>query len=79
MLERLLGLLRDGGSYHIAGLAQALDTTPALVRMMLEDLARRGYLRSVGAKCNGQCNGCALAGLCAVGTDGQVWALTEQQ
>ena len=77
MLERLLELLRAGGSHRPADLARALDTTPELVEMMLEDLERMGRLRRVGGECSGGCAKCPLSGLCAVGATGRVWALAE--
>lgn len=78
MLERLLELLRAGGTRRVVDLAHELDTTPALVKMMLKDLARMGYLKQVSAECGGGCGGCSLAGLCAAGDGGRVWTLTEQ-
>ena len=94
MLNRLLELLRAGGTHRVADLARQLETTPELVEVMLEDLARMGYLRPVGGECGGGCAGCSLAGLCAAGSPstpsaslrtgslraggGRVWALTER-
>ena len=78
MLNQLLDLLRAGGIHRIADLARALETTPELVEVMLEDLVRMGYLRQVGGQCGQSCAGCSLAGLCAAGEAGQVWALTEK-
>ncbi len=76
MLNWLLELLRAGGTHRVVGLARELDTTPALVEAMLEHLARMGYLRPVGGECDTKCAGCPLAGLCAAGKGGRVWALT---
>ena len=59
-------------------LARELDTTPALVEVMLEDLGRMGYLKRVGGECGEGCSGCPMAGLCAVGGGGLVWTLAEQ-
>ena len=78
MLNRLLELLRAGGTHRVTELAHELDTTPALVEVMLEDLSRMGYLKQVGGACSEGCDGCSLASLCTAGTSGQVWALTEQ-
>ncbi|MEA3341079.1 MAG: FeoC-like transcriptional regulator [Chloroflexota bacterium] len=78
MLNRLLGLLRAGGTHRVGDLARELDTTPALVEVMLEDLGRMGYLKRVGRECGGGCGGCSMAGLCAVGGGGRVWTLAEQ-
>ncbi|MDY6877611.1 MAG: FeoC-like transcriptional regulator [Chloroflexota bacterium] len=78
MLNRLLELLRAGGTHRVADLARELETTPALVEAMLEDLTRMGYLKHVGGECGTGCAGCSLAGLCAAGESGQVWTLTEK-
>ena len=76
MLNRILELLRSGGTHRIADLARELETTSELVEMMLEDLARMGYLKRVDSACAGTCQGCSMAGLCAAGAGGQMWALT---
>ncbi len=76
MLNRLLDLLRAGGTRRVADLARELDTTPELVEMMLEDLCRMGYLKRVGGECGGKCAACPMAGLCAAGGAGKLWALT---
>jgi hypothetical protein len=86
MLNRLLELLQAGGTHRVADLARELETTRELVEVMLDDLARMGYLKPVGGECGGGCAGCSLAGLCAAGSPstspgadgGQVWALTER-
>lgn len=78
MLSRLLELLKAGGTHRIEDLARRLETTPELVEMMLEDLARMGYLKLAGGECAGKCATCPLAGTCAAGTKGRIWALTEK-
>jgi hypothetical protein len=77
VLNHLLELLRAGGTYQVADLAHALDTTPALVEAMLEDLGRMGYLKRLGGMCAGKCGACSLAGTCTAGGGGQVWMLAE--
>jgi hypothetical protein len=78
MLNQLLELLRAGGTHRVADLARELETTSELVEVMLEDLGRMGYLKRVGGECGEGCAGCSLAGLCAAGDSGRVWALTEK-
>jgi len=78
MLNQLVDLLRAGGVHRIADLARVLETTPELVEVMLEDLVRMGYLKQVGGQCGQSCAGCSLAGLCAAGEGGRVWALTDK-
>ena len=78
MLNKLLERLRSGGTHRIADLAAELETTSELIELMLEDLARMGYLRRVGGACGQKCAGCSFSGLCAAGEGGRVWALTEK-
>ncbi|MDW7992838.1 MAG: FeoC-like transcriptional regulator [Anaerolineae bacterium] len=75
MLEELLRILA-GGTHRVADLAHALDTTPTLVEMMLEGLARRGYVRPVAA-CPEECASCPLADQCIPAQPGKVWVLAE--
>ncbi len=78
MLERLLEMLRSGGTYRVEDLAQALNVTPELIAMMLEDLGRMGVLKRVQASCGGACATCPLGGACAVGDkSGLVWTLQD--
>lgn len=76
MLERLLEKLRHGGTHTTAGLARELGVSEPLLGMMLEDLARMGYLEPVGGDCAGGCRACPVAGACTVGGLGRVWKLT---
>jgi hypothetical protein len=77
MLNQLLDLLRAGGTQQITDLARALDTTPGLVEVMLEDLCRKGYLKQVSGECGKDCGSCSMAGLCAVGAPGQLWTFVS--
>ncbi len=78
MLTRLLEMLKSGGVRRVADLARELGTTPELVEIMLEDLTRMGYLKQTGGSCSGACAHCEMAGFCAAGTQGQLWALTDK-
>ena len=78
MLDRLLALLRDGGTHRLADLAEVLDTTPELVEVMLEDLGRMGYLKPVSGGCGGGCNACPMSGMCTVGNGERIWTLTDR-
>lgn len=85
MLNRLLELLRTGGTRRVADLARELGTTPELVEMMLEDLCRMGHLKRVRGECGEKCSSCPMAGLCAAGSpstslragEGQLWTFVE--
>jgi DeoR/GlpR family transcriptional regulator of sugar metabolism len=77
LLQRLLGRLQEGGTRSVADLARELNTTPGLVRVMLEDLVRMRYLVRVSGSCAARCESCPLAHRCATGDDGHVWVLTN--
>ena len=78
MLQRLLELVAEGGLRSYADLARGLGVSEELVGQMIEDLARRGYLRPVTGDCQIQCTGCPLAETCAIGGPTRVWALMER-
>jgi hypothetical protein len=91
MLNQLLELLWAGDTHRVADLARELDTTPALIEVMLEDLTRMGYLKQVRGDCTETCGACPMAGLCAAGSpstvdgtsalgagSGRLWTLTER-
>lgn len=68
MLKRLLRILADGRPRSPEEMAGLLDVSPALVRQMVEDLARRGYLSECGpadSRPGGRCAGCPGAAACA--------------
>ena len=75
MLRQILERVREGGTWTVAGLAEELDTTPALVEAALEELARRGYLRPVGGTCSGACASCPLGSGCVRSPGERIWAL----
>lgn len=84
MLDQLLELLRAGGTHRVTDLARELETTSALVEMMLENLCRMGYLKQVGEECGRincireACGACPMVGLCAAGEGGRVWVLADK-
>lgn len=79
MLNRLLELLRAGGTHRVSDLAHELETTHELVEAMLENLTRMGYLKQVKGGCTETCVSCPLAGICTAEEGGQVWTLTEKE
>jgi len=67
MLEKLLQLIQHGGSLTPVVLARQLNTSPKLVEMMLEELVRRGMLKTseFSKSCDdGSCGSCYLANSC---------------
>jgi hypothetical protein len=78
MLEVLLRTLGQGGTHSYGDLANTLGVGEELLQQMIEDLARMGYLRGLGDSCQGKCEACPVSGVCAIGSRGQVWSLTEK-
>lgn len=77
-MEELLRRIAEGGTYNLSDLAQELGVGEELLRQMIEDLVRLGYLRPVAGSCESHCTGCPLAKTCAVGGPTRVWALTKK-
>jgi len=82
MLQQLIRLVAESDVQSVAGLAQALDASPALVEQMLEQLETQGYLerQSIGCVASA-CHECAYHGHC--GPDGRAagvrgWSLTAK-
>lgn len=78
MLDQLLQKLGQGGAHSYADLTRALGVSEELLRQMIEDLVRMGYLTAVGEDCQANCEDCPMSGVCAVGGHGQVWSLTQK-
>ena len=67
MLNKLLALIKEGGSLTPVTLARHLDTTPKMVEMMIEELTRRGLLKVSEFEMNcdtDACGTCYLAKTC---------------
>lgn len=77
MLRQIMDRIAQGGSWSVEDLARELHTTPQLVTAMLEDLARRGYLKPVGAACGDACASCTVAGGCIKGAFERVWTVNQ--
>jgi hypothetical protein len=70
-------MLDAGGVRSYRELASALSIPESLLEVMLEDLARLGYLRSMADQCGTKCAGCHVS-MCAISGGGKVWVLTEK-
>lgn len=75
MMERLLGILRQGGTQTMESLARQLGVTPGLVEAMLADLERRGYVAQAG-DCGEGCSGCDLAQGCSKQGGQKLWTVS---
>ncbi|MDO5689291.1 MAG: FeoC-like transcriptional regulator [Tissierellia bacterium] len=59
MLFEILKTLSQEGKYSPEQLARSMDTTPELVREMVDKLVRLDYLKpSLMSSCSGGCSGC---------------------
>jgi len=77
MIEELLKTVAQGGIHSYDELAERLSISQALLEMMLQDLARLGYLRAVGSSCDHLCASCPI-GSCSVAGPRRLWSLTEK-
>ncbi|HJX38981.1 MAG TPA: Lrp/AsnC family transcriptional regulator [Anaerolineae bacterium] len=78
MLDTLLRILSEGGSFSSSDLAKRLGVGEELLHEMIERLVGLGYLRSLAGSCGQNCGQCAQSGACCVGVQGQAWSLTEK-
>lgn len=76
MLKEVLHLAIERGTISSEELALALDTSPELVHLMLEELVRRDYLQAVVRGCSAACERCPLRGACLYRRQPRVWMLT---
>jgi DNA-binding IclR family transcriptional regulator len=77
MLERLLGVLAEGGAVSYSDLARTLGVDQALVRQMVEHLVTLGYLRPAAGPCREECKAWSLEASCLSGPE-HTWTLTEK-
>ena len=77
MLESLLRMVAEGGIHSYDSLANRLAISQPLLEVMLEDLARLGYLRPVEEGCGKNCTSCPV-GSCSVTGPGRLWSLTDK-
>jgi hypothetical protein len=77
VIEQLLRMVAEGGIHSYDELAQRLSISQPLLEVMLEDLARLGYLNAVQNGCGGHCGACQMSGCAVVGTR-RLWALTDK-
>jgi predicted ArsR family transcriptional regulator len=78
LVDRLLHAMAAGPAHSISALAQELDVSEEMVRRLIQDLVRLGYLRSMATDCADACAACPLAGSCVLRGAPRVWLLTER-
>ena len=77
MLAKLQAILQRGGTVTLDQAARELDTSPEVVRALLDHLTRLGGLRQMTTSCDSACAGCTLARDCERTAQGQVWQVTS--
>jgi hypothetical protein len=78
MLEELLRRVATGGVHSYEGLARSLDISEAFLEVLLQDLARLGYLRAIDHDCGNGCHGCPMGSSCSITGGGRLWTLTAK-
>ncbi len=78
MLRELMRRIAEGGPWTTEALARELDTSPELVAAMLEELARRGYVKAVESECSGACAHCPMASQCPSGSPQRIWMWNQK-
>ena len=73
MFDRLMTLLKRGGTVTIDQMARELDTSPEVVSGMIEHMTRQGWLRSMSASCESACSVCTFARDCVRVEQRRVW------
>ena len=79
MLTQLLDEIRANGTTRTDLLARRMGTSEAMVKVMIDDLMRRGLLTEVNAGCGDSCQGCQLANSCLPKQKGtRIWQVTAK-
>lgn len=76
MIERLLAEMDRGQTLSVEKLAARLETTPALIELMLEHLERQGQVELVDL-CPETCPDCPLIPFCAANKRQRMWQLKQ--
>ncbi len=64
MLDKIVALLKQGGTVTIDQMARELGTSPEVVSGMIDHMTRQGWLRSMSASCDSACSACRFAREC---------------
>ena len=79
MLIRLLELIQSSGTVNIGSLAEALDTSPRQVTMMLEDLEKMGKIKRTDFCQSSGCGDCPAGKNCGLSTQPtRIWSFEEK-
>jgi len=78
MLRELLREIASGRAISLKDLAHNFGLEERMVRTMVEELEKMGYLYSRPLECPAQCEGCPLNATCKVVGVEKIWFLTEK-
>lgn len=79
MLKKALETLYNESTLSTRELARRLDVSEETMKLILDELERRGYLVSRGMHCSRQCEGCPLRDDCLVSPGGKLWLLDREK
>lgn len=80
MLTQLLDEIRANGTARTDLLARHMGTSEEMVKVMIDDLNRRGLLTEIDMNCGASCNGCQLANSCMPKQrSSRIWQLTQKR
>ncbi len=76
--EVLQAIAQDDRVFSLDHLAQQVGIHQDLLKQILTDLVRAGYLRALGETCSQECDHCPLISACLTTQPLKVWVLTEK-
>ena len=77
MFDKLMTLLKRGGTVTVDEMARKLDTTPEVVAGMIDHMTRTGQLHPMNVSCDLACNQCLLVRDCQKPNRSQVWLVGD--
>jgi DNA-binding Lrp family transcriptional regulator len=79
MFDKLMALLKRGGTITIDQMARELDASPEVVSGMIDHMTRQGWLRSMSASCDSACSACRFAHDCTrADKNNRIWLATRE-
>jgi hypothetical protein len=79
MLNYILKRMAAGDVESLSDLARELNVSDELVKQMIADLERMGYLRRISGRCDNCGSHCPSSSDCTSHEFGQAWTLTEKK
>jgi biotin operon repressor len=78
VLKEVLKKIAEGEALSLRELAYSLGLSEEMLKAMLDDLERMGYLTSRVPDCSFRCEGCPLKSSCKVAGVERLWFITEK-